>query len=130
MVLIDTSSWIHFLRKNGEVAVKERVRRLLESGDAVVCPVIMIELWMGAGSERDRQAITKIEHIVFSLEINRDVWVRATRLSQLCRSHGTPVPASDVMIAACAFTHGSEIEAVDSHYQALAAYRKHSEESL
>ena len=105
MTLIDTSSWIHFLRKNGETSVKNRVRELLERAEAALCPVIIVELWMGAGSEKDRSDVAKLEKALPRLEIHSSVWTRANRLSQLCRRHGTPVPASDVIIAACAFEH-------------------------
>ena len=123
MTLIDTSSWIHFLRKNGEPSVKGRVRGLLENAEAALCPVIIVELWMGAGSGKDQSDVAKLEKRLPQLEIHSSVWARANRLSQLCRSHGTPVPASDVIIAACAFEHDAEIEAVDAHYPILARYR-------
>jgi predicted nucleic acid-binding protein len=128
MTLVDTSSWIHFLRKNGEPLVKARVRQLLESDSARTCPIVLVELWMGAGSEKDQSDVTKLEQKIPQLEINRHVWMRANRLSQLCRRHGTPVPASDVIIAACAFTHGAEIEAVDEHYTNLKQYHEETSE--
>ena len=50
MTLVDTSSWIQYLRRDGEAEMKEKVRSLLLDGAAVLCPVIIAELWMGAGS--------------------------------------------------------------------------------
>lgn len=39
MVLVDTSSWIHFLRRNGNPAVRTRVERALKEGEACWCPI-------------------------------------------------------------------------------------------
>lgn len=53
MTLVDTSSWIQYLRRDGEAEMKEKVRSLLLDGAAVLCPVVIAELWMGAGSKKD-----------------------------------------------------------------------------
>lgn len=123
MTLVDTSSWIHFLRKRGDLVVKERVRKLLESGEACLCPMVEVELWMGAGSEKDRCDIASLRQNLPMLEINQDVWAEAGRLSRICCQSGTPVPSSDVTIAACAFIHEAEIESVDGHFTLLRGYR-------
>ena len=48
MKLIDTSSWIHSLRSDGDAKVRQRVAELLLSGDACWCAVVRVELWNGA----------------------------------------------------------------------------------
>jgi predicted nucleic acid-binding protein len=123
MTLVDTSSWIHFLRRNGEIHVKDRVRTLMDRGEAVVCPVVLVELWMGAGSVKDRQDISDIQSLLINLETDSRIWTRASKLATICCSKGTPVPSSDAIIAACAFVHGAGIEAVDAHFSTLARYR-------
>jgi hypothetical protein len=40
MTLVDTSSWIQYLRRDGEAEMKEKVRSLLLDGAAVLCPVV------------------------------------------------------------------------------------------
>ncbi len=47
MTLIATSSFVHFLCRKGDPIVKERVRSLLTSGDAAICELVAVELWMG-----------------------------------------------------------------------------------
>ena len=44
MTLVDTSSWIQYLRRDGEAEMKEKVRSLLLDGAAVLCPVVIAEL--------------------------------------------------------------------------------------
>ena len=47
MILLDTSSLVHFLRRKGDPEVKERVRGILRGGDAAICPMVEVELSMG-----------------------------------------------------------------------------------
>ncbi len=60
MTLVDTSSWIHYLRRDGEPQMKEKVRSLLLDGAAVLCPVVLAEFWMGAGSKKDQDDLTDL----------------------------------------------------------------------
>jgi hypothetical protein len=60
----DTSSWIQFLRRGGDGAVRARVEAALHAGTALWCPLIRLELWNGAGGAREegqyhaRQAVS------------------------------------------------------------------------
>jgi predicted nucleic acid-binding protein len=123
VTLIDTSSWIHFLRRRGESNVKQRVRELLKDGSVVTCPVVLAELWMGAGSVKDRQDVQELQDVLPCLPLNQQTWDLSYRLAGVCCERGTPVPASDLLIAACAFFHGAMIDAEDKHFGTLETYR-------
>lgn len=123
MTLVDTSSWIHFLRRNGDAVVKKRVSDLLNEGSAAVCPVVLAELWMGARSGKDRSDVQELQDVLPCLEMDVRVWEASNRLASACCRKGTPVPTSDLLIAACAFAHDTAIEAVDRHFLILAKYR-------
>lgn len=123
MTLVDTSSWIHFLRSNGDPAVKERVRSLLTNGSAVVCPVVLAELWMGARSEKDRSDVRELQDVLPCLKMEDCVWESCKRLAAICCSKGTPVPTADLLIAGCAFSHEAATEATDKHFAVLEKYR-------
>jgi predicted nucleic acid-binding protein len=123
VTLVDISSWIHFFRRDGHPEVKNRVQNLLHHGSAVICPVVLAELWMGAGSEKDRAEVRRLKEAVVNLKIEEQVWDRCYRLAGLCCRHGTPVPAGDLIIAACAFVFEVAIEASDKHFPTLEKYR-------
>ena len=123
MTLIDTSSWIQFLRRGGKATVKQRVRDLLKDGLVVTCPVVLAELWMGAGSLKDRQDVQELQDVLPCLPMEPSTWELSYRLAQVCCQRGMPVPASDLIIAACAFFHGAMIDAEDKHLEALEDYR-------
>jgi len=40
-------------------------------------------------------------------------------LAERCRSAGNTVPATDLIIAACALVHGADVEHCDAHLTAI-----------
>ena len=73
MKLVDSSAWVHCLRRRGEPKIVDRVRRLVESGDAAWCPAIRLELWNGVGDEGDRRILGACEETLPELPITEDV---------------------------------------------------------
>lgn len=123
MTLIDTSSFVHFLRLKGNRNVKERVGDILRGAEAAICELVVVELWMGVGSRTDERDIKDLCSLLVSLPITENVWVRAKQLAAICRRDGTPVPSSDVVIAACAFVHGAALDYEDEHFHVLEKHR-------
>jgi len=120
MVLVDTSSWIHFLRPDGDRDVRARVESALRAGTARGCPLVRLELWNGAGGERERKVLRDFERVIPELAIDEAVWSGARDLARRCRAAGVTVPATDVLIAACAGHHGAQLEHADGDFDAIA----------
>ncbi len=120
MVLIDTSSWIHFLRPDGDAEVRARVTAALDAGSARWCPLIRLELWNGAGGDRERKVLRSFERLVPELAVTDAVWTTAYEMARRCRAAGTTVPATDLLIAACAREHGATVEHADGDFDAIA----------
>ena len=122
MKLIDTSSWIHSLRPDGDAVVASRVRAALETGDAAWCAMVRLELWNGARGEREKAVLREMEATLLDLEITADVWQLAMELARKARDNGLTVPATDLLLAACARHHGAELEHADSHFNQIANF--------
>lgn len=120
MILVDSSSWIHFLRPNGDPDVRARVSAVLSAGDACWCPLVRLELWNGAAGKRDRNTLREFEAVLPDLQIDAEVWDSACELARRARSQGISVPATDVLIAACARRHGADLVSVDTDFRLLA----------
>jgi predicted nucleic acid-binding protein len=120
MVLVDSSSWIHFLRPDGDLAVRGRVEAALHAGTARWCPLVRLELWNGAGGDREKKVLREFERLVPELEMTSDVWDDAYDLARRCRSAGVSVPATDLLIAACARHHGAQLEQSDGDFDRIA----------
>jgi len=93
VILVDSSSWIHFLRPNGDPAVRARVESALTAGEACWCPLVRLELWNGAAGERDRKILRDFESVLPELSIDDEVWAAADALARRARSSGVSVPA-------------------------------------
>jgi predicted nucleic acid-binding protein len=120
VTLIDTSSLVHFLRPAGDAAVRLRVLQALRTGEARTCAMVMLELWNGAGGDRERKAIRELARLVPDLAIDADVWRTASDLARRCRLAGVTVPATDLLIEACARCHGAGLEHADADFTAIA----------
>ena len=121
MVLIDTSSWIHLLRPDGDPDVRRRVEVALRSGDACWCPIVQLELWNGARGDREQRVLRRFAEVLPVLAMDEDVWSAAYDLARRARSRGVTVPAADVAIAACARHHGAGLESADRDFEFLAS---------
>jgi predicted nucleic acid-binding protein len=119
MVLIDTSSWVHFLRTDGLSEVRARVETILRSGNASWCPLVRLELWNGAGGDRERKILREFERVVSELPITPEVWTEAYDLARRCRAAGVTAPASDLLITACARHHGVRLEHADADFDRI-----------
>jgi predicted nucleic acid-binding protein len=120
VILVDTSSWLHFLRPEGDQSVRERVNQALRSGDACWCVMVRLELWNGAGGDRDKKVLRDFERFLPDLPIDAQVWQFSLDLAKKVRSAGVTVPATDLLIAACARRHQVGLEHADSDFKLLA----------
>ena len=119
MVLIDTSSWIHFLRPTGNAAARARVKAALQAGAACWCPVVRLELWNGAGGDREKRVLKEFERLLPELGITVEVWDGAYDLARRCHAAGISVPATDLLIIACSRYHGAQLEQSDSDFDRI-----------
>lgn len=121
MKLIDTSSWIDAMRRDGDAAVRARVQALMQSGEAAWCDFVRLELWNGLRGAAERKQMVALEADVAMLPTTDAVWSRARELARRARAAGQTVPGADLVIAACAWEHGVEMEHDHAHLTALVA---------
>ena len=129
MILIDTSSWIHLLRPDGDPAIRRRVEAALRAGDACWCPIVQLELWNGARDGREQQALRHFAAVLPDLPIDADVWSAAYDLARRARRRGVTVPSADLVIAACAHHHGTGLETADADFQRLSGLLSRARQS-
>jgi predicted nucleic acid-binding protein len=121
MKLVDTSSWVDAMRRDGDPEIKARVVTLVREGTAAWCDIVRVELWNGLRGAAERKQMEELEVDIINLPTNDAVWARARLLTQRARLRGITVPATDLVIAACAWEHGVEMEHDDTHLTVLSA---------
>ncbi|MGH7821818.1 MAG: PIN domain-containing protein, partial [Candidatus Binatia bacterium] len=106
--MIDTSAWVHQMRPKGDPGVRAHVEGLLRAGEAAWCAMVRLEIWNGAGDERERKILGEYEAVLPELAIDDRAWRLAYELARRARRSGKTVPATDILIFACARVHGVE----------------------
>jgi predicted nucleic acid-binding protein len=119
-VLVDSSLWVHQLRKSGDPARRERVNTLLASGEAAWCPPVRLELWRGVNNDVERKTLRRYEQVLPQFEIAPEVWDLAIHLADRGRAAGVTVPLADLLVFACARSHHLELAHDDGHFDELA----------
>ena len=61
----------------------------------------------------------EFERLIPELAITPDVWNDACDLARRCRAAGVSVPATDVLISACARHYGARLEHADSDFDLI-----------
>jgi hypothetical protein len=120
-VLIDTSARVESMRKKGDEVVRSRVQAAVREGRARFCDFVRLELWNGIGGEPERRWLAKLEARLETVPSDDRVWNEARRLAKGARREGLTIPASDLLIAACARVHGLELLHRDAHFDRLTA---------
>lgn len=117
--LIDTSAWIEAMRQKGDEHVRTQVETLVRQGRARFCDLVRLELWNGIGGHAERRWLSEMEEVVETVPTDDQVWMEARRLALAARPRGLTVPATDLLIAACARIHGLDLVHRDSHFDLL-----------
>ena len=118
-VLVDTSAWIETLQSNGDAKIRASVKATVMAGEAVLCDLVILELWNGARGEAETGILREIERNLDIAPTTPKVWRFAQQFSVNCRSRGWTVPATDLLIAACAEAHGLDLLHCDKHFTAI-----------
>jgi hypothetical protein len=78
-----------------------------------------VELWHGARGAKEKRELAEMENEIERVPLDAAVWKLASKLALRCRVKGINVPISDIITAACAVTHGLELEQCDRHFDDL-----------
>jgi len=120
-VLIDTSAWIHALRRDGDPIVRSEVKTVTSEGRAVFCDMVLLELWNGARGRAEANILGQLEKNIETVATTSDVWRAATAMARICRRKGITVPATDLLIAACTKEHELSLLHRDRHFDLISS---------
>jgi len=115
MKLVDTSSWVEYLRDR-ESEAGDKVEVLVLSGEAAWCDITLVELWHGVRGAKEKRELAEMENEVERIPVDAPVWRLASKLALRYREKGLTLPISDIVTTACAVTHGLELEHCDKHF--------------
>ena len=119
LTLVDTSSWIEALRKDGKKEVRSRVSELMMEGKVVFCNMVLLELWNGARGDYEKKKLNELEKTVPCICTTSEVWELSNTLVRECRAKGYTISSTDIIIAACSIFHKTLIEHCDLHFNKI-----------
>ena len=119
LVLVDTSAWVEFFRRNGELLVKLAVKSLLDEYEAGLCGPVEME-FLGGARAHERKEIQEAFDIVPYVANNQKIWREAGLNYAALRAQGLTAPWNDILIATIAMKTGLRVYAKDKHFDAMA----------
>lgn len=120
MVIVDTSAWIEFFRRDGELKTKLALKSLLDEYEATLCGPVEME-FLGGARPAERPKLQAWFDIVPYLSNDQKLWRQAATHYGALRAEGLTVPWNDVLIATIAMESGHRVYSVDKHFDAMAA---------
>lgn len=117
-VMLDTSAYSAYLRGNAEVQ-----QALREADEIYLNPVVLGELSAGfSHGNREKKNRDILKEFLASPRvqvavIDEETAERYAAILNYLRSKGTPLPTSDLWIAATAMQYGLKLITTDSHFR-------------
>jgi len=121
-VLVDTSVWIEFFRKNEPY--HDIVKRMIDHEEICLTGVIVAELMQGAKSEKELAVLLNFPQVFDFIPETHQLWVEAGRLAFNLRRKGITVGLSDCYIAVAAASAHAQVATLDGHFTVLSAPAK------
>jgi len=114
-VLVDTSVWIEFFRK--QEPCFSVVTRLIDEEQVCCTGIILAELMQGAKSDKELAVLADFPHVFEFLPETPELWAAAGRLSFNLRRSGHTIGLADCFIAAAAAQAGVPLATLDAHFE-------------
>lgn len=117
-VLVDTSAWISFFRK--ETPGHARVLELIDGDRVACCGLVLAELIQGVKTEKE---LARLDDFLMVFEFPAEppmLWRNAGELSFRLRKSGKNIGLADCYIAVLAKEMGYSVLTFDKHFLALA----------
>jgi predicted nucleic acid-binding protein len=122
-VIIDSSAWIEFLRREPTNPLRQRVEEALRDGTAALTDPVAMEVFAGA---RDDAHLRRLEALLVLPAVHpvRDEhWAMAAALFRACRQQGETVRKMiDCLIAAVAIDADLPVLHADRDFDVLARH--------
>jgi len=116
--LFDTTAWVWFFRKpTDEVSSRrqETIRQLILKEDIAICGIVLAEFVPGASLPEEERYLSLIARYPY-LEIDRELCVRAGRLSRELKTKGVATQLSDCIVAAAAVEYDCTLVTSDRDF--------------
>ncbi len=123
MVIIDTSAWVDFFRRDGDLSTKLAVKGLLDAFEGVLCGPVEMEFLGGARTNEIGEIKAWFDLIPY-LTNDQKIWRKVAANYAKLRAEGHILPWNDIMIATIAMEKDAAVFAHDKHFPVIAEVLK------
>lgn len=116
-VLIDTSVWIEFFRK--QEPYFSAVQDLIEEDRVCCVGLIYAELLQGAKSENEINTLREFIHVFDFIPELPAIWEKAGLMLRTLKKKGKSIGLADCFIASCAVSCRAEVLTLDRHFDVI-----------
>ncbi len=122
MILIDSSAWIEYYRPDGLAEIKEAVSLAIQENTAAVNGIVKVEILVFSSNKGDYKKLLSDFASFHWLELKQDVFDLASEMGMELRRKGITIPATDLIIAACARVNNTSLIHFDNHFEKIAQF--------
>ncbi len=117
-LLPDTCAWIDFLRGK-QTPLAAALEQSLLNSEVLTCGVVLFELLQGIKNPSEEVQVQNALQALSHLEMTRELWIKAGKLSSRLRAMGHILPLSDITIAVFALEHNCVVLTIDRHFESV-----------
>jgi len=123
-IIVDTCVWIEFFREPASEFTLH-LKSLLRERKVIMVGMVMAEILQGVKTPKEASLVEQNLAKLPYLEITRDIWVTAGKMSSSLRRAESIIPLSDLIIAAIALSGNYEIFTIDQHFNKIDGLNLH-----
>jgi predicted nucleic acid-binding protein len=127
--LIDTSIWIKCFRE-ADSTLHSYISSLVIGKKVYISELIALELLRGAKSDKEYNMLYEDLLALPIIELTRDVWEVAYKLSYKLRKKGVNAPLADILISSIALHYKCTLLHSDRHFKLIAKHTALNEQNL
>lgn len=121
MVLIDTSTWIHYFNRSNNATFQE-VGELIRQDQVVTCGPVITEILSGAKNQKDSKLLREQFKLLPFLGLEQKDFYEAGELRAKLKGRGYVIKTVDALIAHLALREGVELLHHDSDFNFIARH--------
>ena len=122
MILVDSSAWIEYYRRDGSEEVRDLVFSAIRDNRAATNGIIKVEIVAYATRDADSLNVRSDLSGCHWLELTGPVFELAGEMGRKLRTLGVTVPATDLIIASSARHASAELLHFDGHFELIAEH--------
>lgn len=122
MILVDSSAWITYYRREGSEDIKGLIIEAISADGVAINGVIAVEVLSGISRDKEFKKVDSDFKGFHWFPLVEETFSEASSLGSSLRKKGITIPSTDLIIAASAISSGSTLFHLDSHFDMIAKH--------